>query len=252
VSPEAQIHLPFRSRCHSVTATRSSQPGSATAMDWSAFRTNELVEIGQRQTGLAHARGRQLQAHIFLAGLERRAIGDDEDFRAGLGQRIGDGLCPDILADRHAQHHAAHDDWRRQGPGGENALFVEHAVIGQVMLEAQRGDLAAVQQRHGIVELAVLNPGGAHQDRGAAVGGILGQCFHGGAGVFLQGRLQHQVLGRIADDEEFGEQDYVGALRGGAGGAGAGQVARDVAHHGIELGKRDAKAVCHGRCFSGC
>ena len=34
-----------------------------------------------------------------------------------------------------------------------------------------------------------------------------------------------------------------------ARGARLGEIAGDVAHHGIELGQRDAKAIGHGRCL---
>ena len=47
------------------------------------------------------------------------------------------------------------------GPGGEDALLVEDAVIGQLVLEAQRRDLAAIGEHRGVVELAVLAPGRA-------------------------------------------------------------------------------------------
>ena len=58
------------------------------------------------------------------------------------------------------------------GPGGEDALFVEDAVIRQIDLEAHGLDPAAVEQGVGIVALAVLDPGQADEHGRAAIGGV--------------------------------------------------------------------------------
>ncbi len=68
------------------------------------------------------------------------------------------------------------------------------------------------------------------------------KLLDGFARVLLQRGLQHEIFGRIADDEEFGEENEVGFRRGGLGARGArlGEIAGDVAHHRVELGQRDA------------
>ena len=119
------------------------------------------------------------------------------------------------------------------------------------MLEGARHDAPLVQQQRRIVQLAVFHPGRADHHRRAAISRVGSKAFDGGAGVLLQRRLQHQVLRRIAGDEQFGEQDEVGLAHAGPRGAGARQIAGDVAHHGIELGQRDAESgtISHRRCL---
>ena len=95
------------------------------------------------------------------------------------------------------------------GPGNENALLVEHAVIGQVDLEPHRFDPAAVEERDGVVQLAVLDPGQADQHRRAAVRGLARERLAGRPAGLLEGRFQHQVLGRIAGEKEFRRHDEV-------------------------------------------
>ena len=58
------------------------------------------------------------------------------------------------------------------GPGVEDALLVEHAVVRQVDLVAHGRDLAAVEQQMTSCELAVLAPGRADDHARAAVGGL--------------------------------------------------------------------------------
>ena len=133
--------------------------------------------------------------------------------------------------------HAAHRERLWQGTRHEHPFLVEHAIIGQIDLEALARDFAAVQQQHGVVKPAVLQPGRAHQHSRTAVIGITREFLYRGAGVFLQCGLEHQIFRRIAHDEEFGEQNNIRAacnfLNLGTGGAGARQIAGDVAHHRI-------------------
>ena len=84
------------------------------------------------------------------------------------------------------------------GPRANSALLVEHAVVRQIGLEAERRDPAAIEQRAGIVELAVLDPGRADQHGRAAVGGLARQLLDRRAAGRLERRLQHQVFRRIA------------------------------------------------------
>ena len=65
--------------------------------------------------------------------------------------------------------------------------------------------------------------------------------------ALLEGRLQHQVLRRIAGEHQFRRQHQLGALllRLGARGAHLGEVAVDIADLGIELGERDLEGIRH-------
>ena len=142
------------------------------------------------------------------------------------------------------------------GPGREDALLVEDAVIGQIDLEPHRLDPPAVEERHGVVELAVLDPGQADQRRRPAVGGVARQLLAGRAAGLLKRGLQHQILGRIAGEIELRRHHDVGAEGGGllARFAQPVAVARDVADDRGDLGERDDEAVGdgggHGRDFS--
>ena len=75
-----------------------------------------------------------------------------------------------------------------------------------------RRDAPLVQQGAGIIELAVLDPGTADQDRRPAVGGLARQFLDRGAACRLERRLQHQIFRRIAGDEQFGQHDEIGAV----------------------------------------
>ncbi len=116
------------------------------------------------------------------------------------------------------------------------------------MLEGAPGDAAFIQIEAGVVELALLHPRRADEDRRGAVAGVAREFLDRFAGVLLQRRLQHQIFRRIADDEELGKQDQIGALLGGlcARGARPGEIAGNIAHQRIELRQRNAKPVDHG------
>ena len=131
------------------------------------------------------------------------------------------------------------------GPAREHALLVEHAVVRQVDLVARGRDLAALEQQVGIVELAVFDPGRADQHGRAASRGLARERLDGRAAGRLERRLEHEVLGHIAGDEQLGKDDQVGALpgRGGARAAHFLGIAGDVADSRIELRERDGEAV---------
>ncbi len=103
----------------------------------------DLIEIDQRQPGLRHAPDRDAQPLVDHAPPIGRAIRHQQDFAAGLGDAFGGLRAPDVLADRHADPHAAEIHRSRHGPDGEHPLLVEHAVIRQIDLEAQPGDPSA-------------------------------------------------------------------------------------------------------------
>ena len=96
--------------------------------------------------------------------------------------------------------------------------------------------------------MPLLDPGRAQDHRRAAVAGVGGQRLDRRARGVLQGRLQHQVLGRIADHDELGEHHEIGAGRGGPGAEAADplEVARDVADGRVGLGDRDGQFGAHG------
>jgi len=49
-----------------------------------------LVDVDQRQAGLANAVDGVVEAQVVLVQLEGRAVGDDQDLGSRLGQGLGD------------------------------------------------------------------------------------------------------------------------------------------------------------------
>ena len=217
----------------------------------------DLIDIDERQFRLGDPRHGHVEAHLGLVAPIGRTIGHDEQLGAGLRQRFNDILVvapvgPGILADRQPKPHAAEAHRTGHRSRSKHALLVEHAVIRQVDLAADRLDLAAGQERIGVVELPRLDPRRADQHRGAAVGGLARERFHGRAAGRLEGRLEHQILWRIAGDEQFRKSDDVGAVARGlrARFARQLQIAGDVADDGVELrhgnGETIGRALGHG------
>ena len=130
----------------------------------------DLVEVDERQPAFDDPRHRDAFANGELVAFVRGGVGDQQDFAAGLEDAFDRVGAPDVLADRHADPHAAKDDRPRRGPRRKHALLVKDAIVGQIDLEAHRFDASAVEQSHRVEELAVLDPGQAHQRRGPAVG----------------------------------------------------------------------------------
>ena len=170
----------------------------------------DLVQIDERQPAFDDARHRDAFANGELVAFVRGGVGDQQDFAAGLEDAFDRVGAPDVLADRHADAHPAKDDRPRRRPRRKHALLVKNAIIGQIDLEAHRFDAPAVEERHRVKELAVLDPGQAHQRGGPAVGRQAREILAGGAASLLKRRLQHQVLGRIAGEEQFRRHHEVG------------------------------------------
>ena len=207
--------------------------------------TADHVEIDERQPAFDDARDRDGLANGELVALVRRGVGHEQNFAPRFEDAFDRVGTPDVLADRNADAHAAKDDRSRRRSGGEDALLVEDAVIGQIDLEPHRLDPPAIEERRGVIELAVLDPGQADQGRRPAVGGVAREFLAGRPAGLLESGLQHQILGRIAREIEFGRKQDVGAKGGGffPRFAQAVAIARDVADDRGDLGERDDEAV---------
>ena len=79
----------------------------------------DLVAVDQRQAGLGDPRDREVEAHVLLVVLERRAVRHDQDLGAGLLEALGDVPGPHVLADHaaEAQLVAAAGSGNAIGPG---------------------------------------------------------------------------------------------------------------------------------------
>ncbi len=169
----------------------------------------DLIDIKKRQPRLGHARNGHLLALRALFQSEGRAVRHDKDFSAALGEEFGDSVLPDILADRDAKPYPVEIDRLRHWAGGEDALFVEHAVIRQIDLITQRLDPAAGDKRDGVVDLPVLPPRRPDEKRGAAVDGDGRESVHRVHAGLHERRLEDEILRRIACNEKLGEHDEV-------------------------------------------
>ena len=206
------------------------------------------VEVDQRQAALDYPRHRDALTDRELVALVRRRVGDEQDLATGLEDAFDRVGSPDVLADRHADAHALEGDRAGRGARRKHSLLVEDAIIGEIDLEPHRLDPAVGQKRHGVVQLALLDPGQADKHRRPAVRRLPRQLFAGRAAGLLEGGLQHEVFRRIAGKVEFRRQHEVGAERGGLGARffQPVAVAGDVADDGRDLRERDDEAIGGG------
>mgnify|MGYP000036948542 CR=1 FL=1 len=107
-------------------------------------------------------------------------------------------------------------------------------------------DLPAVEQRDPVVQRALTLEDAAHQHGRTAVRGRCREPRELGLGARDQRRFQHQILGRIADQLQFWEDDQVAILRLGARLQHRIGIAGHIAHGLPALDKRDDKPVGHG------
>ena len=154
-----------------------------------------LVHVDQRQVRLADAGDGEVEAGVALVALEGRAVDRDHDLGSRFRETFGDLGEPHVLADHGPEADAAKRYRPRQARARKDPHLVEDPVVGELVLVAACRDLAAVEQQRGIVELAVLDPGGAQEERRAAVGSRRGERLHGSPRLLLEHRLEHEVLG---------------------------------------------------------
>src|SRR5262249_37515513 len=192
----------------------------------------------------------RVEGLVVLAPGRGRAVGHDHQLGAGLGEAFDHVLVvapfsPDVFADRNADAHAAEIDGTGRRPWREDASFVEHAIIRQVHLPTHGGDDAAVEQAIRVVELALLEPRRADQQRRTAARSFARKLLDLRSAGRLERRLEHEILRRIAGEEKFRKRHDVGAGAGSLGSRAARLVgvAGDVADDRIELSDRDGQTV---------
>ena len=109
----------------------------------------------------------------------------------------------------NADANATEVDRPRQGARRKDPLLVEDAVVRQIHFEAHRNG-AAVEQCIGIEDLVALAPRQADEHAGPAIGGLASEPLAGVTADILKGRLENEILGRIARKEQLGKHDEVG------------------------------------------
>ncbi len=128
----------------------------------------DRVAEGEETAVVAGARDEHLLAVLGLADVVRR--GGEVDDQLGAGEReVGGGRpgLPDVLADRRPDQRLAELQEHEVAAGGEVAVLVEDAVVGQEPLAVDGRDPAAGADRARVREVAV-EPG--HADEGDDVG----------------------------------------------------------------------------------
>ena len=210
----------------------------------------DLVHIDERQIAFGDARHGDVESNLVLVAGIRRAVGHDHQLGTGLGEAFDHVLVvapfgPDVLADGNAEAHTAEIDRPGRRPRREDAALVEHAIVRQVHFETHGGDGAAVEQAAGVMELALLDPRRADQQRRAAIAGLARKLLDLHPASRLEGGLEHEILLRIAREEKFRQSHQIRTLARGLGTRAPGLVgvAGNVAHGRIELRNRDRQVV---------
>ena len=164
----------------------------------------DRVAEGEEGGVVARPGDEHLLAVLGLAHVVRGGGEVHEQLRAGereIGRRRA-GL-PDVLADRRPDERAAEPEEDELAAGGEVAVLVEDAVVGEEALPVDRLDLAAGADRARVEEVAVEPRGADERDDVDAGGRDLAQRRLGRP---HERRAQEQVLGRIARDRELRQE----------------------------------------------
>ena len=136
----------------------------------------DAVEEGQGQPGFADAGDGERSAGVSCLSISKGEPLGTSSSSAPVSARhsvtSGNHMSSQIGTPRRTPRKASGPG---SGPGCEDALFVERAVIGQLVLAGDAGDLAAFEQEGGVVQLAMLGERRADDQRRAAIGGGVGE-----------------------------------------------------------------------------
>ena len=181
------------------------------------------IDVHDAGGRLARTPLQQRQPDVVLRPLVRRAVDVEDQSDAGVaGYRERAAVLPDVLADRQGQvdPSIAHHD--EPIAGHEVAGFIEHPVVGQVVLVVGRHN-PAIEQEGGRVAWAVGVVEVADDDRDraqAVLGQIRGQLLQRCPGRRAERAAEHQILGRVPRQRHLREDHQVRAGRGRLPGAG--------------------------------
>ncbi len=207
------------------------------------------VDVGDGRAGLSGAALEQLQPHVVLVALVRRAVDVHHEPGAGLpGDAEGAALLPDVLADRQGHVHAveAHDG--EATARDEVPVLVEHPVVGQMVFEVGGDDPAAETEGGGVagrraggravvVEVAD-DDAQLRQTDGPQVGGQFVDLRHG---CLPERAPEDEVLRRVAGERHLRDRQQVRAARHGRVRCveDPGAVSRQITHGEVDLGQCD-------------
>lgn len=178
--------------------------------------------------------------------MKRRGIDDGQQLGAcghGSPRRAG---MPGVFANQQADLDAIELEDTALLTGRKVALFVEHAKIGQQLLEVAR-NLLTIAQHAGSVEqfltllIALRVTDDQRQPRPLDTG--LLQLLQGRVAGLQKCRTQIQVLGRVAAQGKLGREQQSGTV--GISFSSSGDdfldIAREVSHNKIALGTANGK-----------
>src|SRR5690606_24246134 len=91
----------------------------------------DAVDVGEGAAGLAGAAGAQLQADVVLVAPVRGGVeGEQQPGPGGADDADGPAVLPEVLADDGGDVDAVHADDGQPVAAHEDAVLVEHAVVG--------------------------------------------------------------------------------------------------------------------------
>ncbi|CAI8195724.1 MAG: Uncharacterised protein [SAR116 cluster bacterium] len=202
--------------------------------------------IDQRQAGFrypCHSVGNTL---VPLADLERRSIDRHNHLGTGLGKTFDNIRAPDILADWQSQPPSPDHDRPRHLSGGKIPAIVKDAVGWQPNLVAAGLDLAVIQHKHAVIDLAVTGAGSANNNRRAAISRQGGKLVQPGRNFSHEITPQHQIIALIAGQIHFWRNDDLrpACLRLRARFNQPRNIGGDVAHMRVQLRQRNGIRLC--------
>src|SRR5690606_7921804 len=118
------------------------------------------VDVGEGAAGLTGAAGAQVQADVVLVALVRGGVqGEQQPGPGGAGDADGPAVLPEVLADDGGDVDAVDADDGEPVAAHEDAVLVEHAVVGEVVLGRPHQHLAAVPPRRPVERCPGRLPG---------------------------------------------------------------------------------------------
>ncbi len=209
------------------------------AVEYELVLAADTIDVHDRHAVLARSRAHLLASQRLLPRVVRRAVGHDDDLRAGGLRARGRLGKPHVLADDRGDAHAGDFEHAWRGAGLEIALLVEHRVVRQAGFSVDLRDTAVADHRHRIVPPAFARFGEADQRRDATdLARQRGELR--GAGVEKR-RAQQKVLGGITAQRQLGRDHQVGAAALARGDCilQPRGVAGEIAQHLVQLRDRD-------------
>ncbi len=205
-----------------------------------------MVDVDDRYAGLFHAFAHRIFAVVLAAFFEWRTVDDQHAF--GAGRAAGAHRCraPDVFTNIQADAYAVEFEHGGVFTRGKVALLVEYSVVGEELLAVVREHLAVLQDRAGVIDMAVCVFGKPNQDRDAR--NFIANLTEAGIDGMAQAAVEQQVFGRVPADGEFRKDDDIGAA-GVARLAGEFDdprgVGDNVAYHEVDLRKCNPDGVAH-------